>query len=260
MMRIFLTRSLFALFTLALATILNFVNAKAGDIENSQKIIEKINSKIKYKNLFTVAESPIEGYYKIHFFGDWNKHLYFKENLTVFGNGPYWSKITGRNAVAQISSKNEIFEIRADVLRNIKKEYLVGPYGNGSRVVIVYTAPECPFCRSFDESMLSIAKKHDITFYIMPTSIRGNSDAYLASVWCSTNPEKAWRESMRNRRTGSASHCEKSKSIMSIKEMFFDEFDSKGVKMISVPGFIFDDGTVKTGFSNDSMTETFQSR
>lgn len=259
-MHVYFTRSLLVIFTLALSFVLNVDDAKASDIENSQKIIEKIESKIRFVDSYTVAESPIDGFYKINFDRNGDKYEFIDKDITKFGKGPSWLKITGRNAVAKIISKDEIFDIRRDVLQRIKKDYLIGPYGNGSRVVIVYTAPECPFCRSFDESMLTIAKKYDITFYIMPTSIRGNSDAYLASVWCSTNPEKAWRESMRNRRTGSARHCEKSKSIMSIRDMFFEDFDSKTVKMISVPGFIFDDGTVKTGFSSDSISETFQSR
>lgn len=260
MMHFYFARSLLVIFTLVLSFVLNVDEAKAGDVENSQQITEKINSKIKFKNPYTIAESPVDGYYKIHFFGDWDKHLFFNEDITAFGNGPYWSKITRRDAAANINSKDEIFDIRADVLRRIKKEYLIGPYGDGSRIVILYTAPECPFCQSFDGSMLSIAKKHDITFYIMPTSLRGNSSAYLASVWCSANPEKAWRESMKNRRAGSSGHCEKSKAIMSIAEMFFESFDSKNVKKISVPGFIFDDGTVKTGFSSDSADKIFQSR
>lgn len=260
MMRICFARGLIAIFTLALSFVLNVGDAKAGDVESSQEITEKINSKIKFKNPFTIAESPVDGYYKIHFFGDWGKHLFFNKDVTVFGNGPYWSKITGHNAAAQISSKNEIFDIRTDVLRRIKKEYLIGPYGNGSRVVIVYTAPECPFCQSFDELMLSIAKKYDITFYIMPVSLKVDSGAYLASMWCTDDPEKAWRGSMKNRRAGKSNHCDKSKTIMSIDQMFFKDFHSKEVKMLTIPSFIFEDGTVKPGFGSDHVAEMFQSR
>lgn len=66
--------------------------------------------------------------------------------------------------------------------------------GNGRRKVAVFSDPNCPYCKRFEESL---AQLDDITVHIfLYPVIRAESLPLTKSVWCSPDRVKAWNDLM----------------------------------------------------------------
>ena len=68
--------------------------------------------------------------------------------------------------------------------------------GNGSRVLAVFSDPDCPYCRSLEPEL---AKVNDITIYtfLMPlTQLHPNARAKAIAVWCAADRVQAWAHLM----------------------------------------------------------------
>ena len=66
--------------------------------------------------------------------------------------------------------------------------------GNGRRKIAVFSDPNCPFCKRFENDL---AKLDDITVHIfLYPVIKQESVAQTKSVWCSKDRAKAWNDLM----------------------------------------------------------------
>lgn len=66
--------------------------------------------------------------------------------------------------------------------------------GNGRRKIAVFSDPNCPYCKRFEQTL---AKLDDITVHIfLYPVIRPESVPLAKSVWCSKDRARAWSELM----------------------------------------------------------------
>ena len=66
--------------------------------------------------------------------------------------------------------------------------------GNGKRKIAVFSDPNCPFCKRFEETLEKI---DDITVHIfLYPVIKPESVSLTKSVWCSKDRSKAWNDLM----------------------------------------------------------------
>jgi len=66
--------------------------------------------------------------------------------------------------------------------------------GNGRRRIAVFSDPNCPYCKRFEETL---ARLDDITVHIfLYPVIKPESVPLAKSVWCSKNRAKAWDDLM----------------------------------------------------------------
>ena len=68
--------------------------------------------------------------------------------------------------------------------------------GNGSRVLAVFSDPDCPYCRSLEPEL---AKVNDVTIYtfLMPlTQLHPNARAKAIAVWCAADRVQGWAQLM----------------------------------------------------------------
>lgn len=223
---------------------------------NDQEIENKIRSQFNFEKPFKLIDGGINGYYAMMFANDWAQVLYFREDLSMFGASAFWSTTPQKNKKVAVSDDKALEIIRHDLITNIKLDYLLGPYGHGSRKVVVYSAPDCPFCREFDKAMLSIAKAHDISFYIMPAVLRGDSASFRAGIWCSAQPMKTWEAAIQHRRLPSSTPCKKSRVVNVVADAFFTKRPD-GVYPLSTPAFVFEDRRLVTGFSAEKVQAVF---
>lgn len=69
--------------------------------------------------------------------------------------------------------------------------------GNGKRTLIVFSDPDCPYCRQLEATLEGLS---DVTIYTFLYPIDGlhpNAREKSANVWCSSNRQEAWRGLMR---------------------------------------------------------------
>lgn len=71
-------------------------------------------------------------------------------------------------------------------------------YGNGSRTVILFADPDCPFCQNFDKTLYLNADSLDATFYILPwaLSIHPDAEKKIDFIWGQPDKENAWKSWM----------------------------------------------------------------
>lgn len=66
--------------------------------------------------------------------------------------------------------------------------------GDGRRKIAIFSDPNCPFCKRFEEDL---AKLDDITVHIFPYAvIKPESVRQAKAVWCSKDRVKAWNDFM----------------------------------------------------------------
>ena len=66
--------------------------------------------------------------------------------------------------------------------------------GTGRRKIAVFSDPNCPYCKRFEEDL---AKLNDITVHIFPYAvIKPDSVRQAKAVWCSKDRLKAWNDLM----------------------------------------------------------------
>ncbi len=69
--------------------------------------------------------------------------------------------------------------------------------GAGRRKIAIFSDPNCPFCKRFEEDL---AKLDDLTIHIFPYAvIKPDSVRVSKAVWCSKDRLKAWNDFMFHR-------------------------------------------------------------
>ena len=79
--------------------------------------------------------------------------------------------------------------------------------GNGSRVLAVFSDPDCPYCKSLEPEL---AKLDDVTVYtfLMPlTQLHPNARAKAVAVWCAADRVQAWTQLMLHGQTAANTDC-----------------------------------------------------
>lgn len=79
--------------------------------------------------------------------------------------------------------------------------------GNGSRVLAVFSDPDCPYCKRLEPEL---AKLNDVTVYtfLMPlTQLHPDARGKAVAVWCAANRVEAWTQLMLYGQTAASANC-----------------------------------------------------
>jgi thiol:disulfide interchange protein DsbC len=79
--------------------------------------------------------------------------------------------------------------------------------GNGSRVLAVFSDPDCPYCKRLEPEL---AKLTDVTVYtfLMPlTQLHPDARAKAVAVWCAKDRVHAWAQLMLHGQTAASPNC-----------------------------------------------------
>ncbi|BDD92491.1 thiol:disulfide interchange protein DsbC [Pandoraea sp. NE5] len=138
----------------------------------------------------SVARTPIPGLFEVAVGGD---ILYADEKAkyVIVGGNLVDTKTRQNLTEARQSELNKIDFAKLPLDRAIK--YVKG---NGSRKVAVFSDPNCPYCKRFEET-LKTSKLDNITVYTFLYPVLGpDSDAKSKAIWCAPNPLTAWHDWM----------------------------------------------------------------
>lgn len=71
--------------------------------------------------------------------------------------------------------------------------------GNGQRQLIVFSDPDCPFCKKLEADSLSKLDNVTIYTFLYPLAeLHPDAPKKSRQIWCSKDPLKAWHDHMRN--------------------------------------------------------------
>ena len=68
--------------------------------------------------------------------------------------------------------------------------------GDGSRKLAVFSDPECPYCKKFEQEL---TKVDNITVYLFPfpiASLHSQSVAEAKAIWCAPDRNAAWQDAL----------------------------------------------------------------
>lgn len=79
--------------------------------------------------------------------------------------------------------------------------------GDGSRVMAVFSDPECPYCRSLEHELRKLDNVTIYTFIYPIESLHPEARPKAVSVWCNANRERAWNDLMLSSKDPKPSNC-----------------------------------------------------
>jgi thiol:disulfide interchange protein DsbC len=79
----------------------------------------------------------------------------------------------------------------ADALKEVR--------GNGTRTLVIFSDPDCPYCRRLEADLAPLTDVTIHTFLLPLASIHPQARSKAMAVWCAQNPIGAWRALMQGK-------------------------------------------------------------
>lgn len=180
-----------------------------------------------------ITRTPVTGLWELRF---GNEILYTDDKGEFLISGPIIETRTRRDLTAE-----RIDKLTAIQFANLPmKDAIVIKQGNGTRKVVVFSDPNCGFCKRFERDLAGLK---DVTLYTFLYPILGkDSQEKSRNIWCAADPAKAWREWMVEGRTPpvamgrcDATALERNKDL------------GQRHRIESTPTSVFEDGSRRSG-------------
>jgi thiol:disulfide interchange protein DsbC len=135
----------------------------------------------------SVSKSPLPGVYEVNF---GNQIIYSDANGDYILVGDLVDTKTRTNVTqTRLAEQNKVaFDTLplGDAIKVVK--------GNGSRRIAVFTDPNCPYCKRFEESLKSV---DNITVYtFLYPVLSDDSTKKSKAIWCASDRVAAWHDWM----------------------------------------------------------------
>lgn len=108
--------------------------------------------------------------------------------------------------------------------------------GKGERILIVYSDPNCPFCKKLEKELIDVK---NITIHTLLYPILNGSMSTATSIWCAPDRIKAWDDFMLKNIAPASKECET--PIETLLQ------SGQKYKVTGTPTLIFADGSVVSG-------------
>jgi hypothetical protein len=120
-------------------------------------------------------------------------------------------------------------------------------YGKGTQKIVVFSDPDCPFCKKLEHDFAKNADKLDMTVYTLMLPIEELHPGALQharQILCSEDPNKAWYDWIldNNQPNDKQETCEKANSILEKSGEAAMKFQVQGT-----PTIVFENGFSQAG-------------
>lgn len=203
-----------------------------ADEDGIKKAIEATYPKVKVQS---VSKTPFPGLYEVYVGGQ----IYYTDEK--------FSYLLAEGKLIDPKSKRDLTAERMQELSRVDfkglplDKAIKVVKGNGSRKLVVFSDPDCPFCRKLEQqSLLGITDLTVYTFLFPLEELHPKAAEKSRAIWCAKDRVRAWEDWMLNGQLPKeAGTCDTP----------VDELAELGRKLdvSSTPTLIFEDGRRMNG-------------
>lgn len=180
----------------------------------------------------SLTPTPFQGLYEVVIGGE---IFYTDKEAKYFFMGHV---VDTKTRVSLTSERmQEIRDARRIAIDTLPLEHAIKSVkGNGKRTLIVYSDPNCPYCKRLEEELVNAT---DVTIHILLYPILKGSIATATAIWCSDDRLKAWEAFMLKAVQPTGNNCETpfTKLLQSGQQN----------RVTGTPTLVFADGSIVSG-------------
>lgn len=163
-----------------------FIGAAQADEAAIKKNLESRFSGLKVQS---VVKTPYSGLYEVFLGGE---ILYTDDKASYLFVGNVLDAKTQRNLTEERLQK--LTAIRFDTLPLDSAIKVVK--GKGTRKIAVFSDPDCPYCKKFEQELKAVNDITVYTFLYPIDSLHPEAASKSRAIWCAPDRPKAWDEWM----------------------------------------------------------------
>jgi hypothetical protein len=196
-----------------------------------------------------IEPTIFSGYYAVRSGQAGKPSAYFREDMVWLGNvklqgwavhSPSENSLAGRHAWLQ----KQLKQIPLDQLILVKRAK--------PPTVVVWSAPDCPFCRKLEKTLA----QEDVSAYVVPVGVSEKGFQQAAQVYCANNPSRAWTAVME----GTEINDQVRSSCVYPRDMLNDIGFFFGMGRMATPIVIFADGATVIGWNDQGARMLLQEK
>ncbi len=156
---------------------------------DTASIKKNLEAKFPKADITSVTKTPYAGLYEVVIDG---QIVYSDENANYLFLGSVVDTRTHKNItnerLAKLNAVNPDSFPLDHAIKFVK--------GDGSRKLIVFSDPECPYCKRLEQEL---AKMNNVTIYDFPypiESLHPGTTAVSKAIWCSRDRNAAWQNAL----------------------------------------------------------------
>ena len=168
--------------------------------DSATRIRDQLRALYPATQFGAVALTPLPGIYEVALA---NQLVYTDASGQFFLFGHLYDMKAQRD----ITAERKDLLTRIDFAQLPFEDALKEVRGNGSRVVAIFSDPDCPYCRKLEADLKPLT---DVTFYtfLMPlASLHPEARGKAIGIWCASDRIGAWRALMDRAQPASTAEC-----------------------------------------------------
>ncbi len=156
---------------------------------DTDSIKKALTARFPKADITSVAKTPYAGLYEVVIDG---QIIYSDDNANYLFLGSVVDTKTRKNLTNERLAKLNTVDINTLPLDHAMKFVK----GDGSRKLIVFSDPECPFCKRLEQTLTKVT---NITMYVFPYPIEElhpGTTAVAKAIWCAKDRNAAWQDTL----------------------------------------------------------------
>ena len=178
-----------------------FATSAYADEASLKKAIETVYPKLKVQS---ITKTPYAGLYEV-----------FLDGQIIYTDDKFSFLIAEGKVIDPVSRRNLTGE-RLDELNKVDfaslplDQAIKVVKGNGSRKLVVFSDPDCPFCKRLEQrELVTITDVTIYTFLFPLEQLHPDAANKARAIWCSADRAKAWTDwVLNNQMPKAATNCD----------------------------------------------------
>jgi len=157
--------------------------------EAAPQIAEKLRARYPNTRFTSVNTAKIGGLYEV-VMGDNVAYTDDSGRYFIFGHLFDMKEQVDITAQRRVESKKVEFpsQFLSNAIKTVK--------GDGSRVVAIFSDPDCPYCKKLEGELARMDNVTVYTFLFPLESLHPEAKTRSIAIWCSTNQQQAWAQAV----------------------------------------------------------------